>query len=82
MLIGNPNFSDTQIYINVEYFYIDRLYIHILRRIEALSHPYQSLDAIESPHHPGDMREGVMTLALYEFLCVNRMPTLSQGMFL
>ena len=30
---------------------------------------YQSLDAIESPHYPGDMREGVMTLALYAFLC-------------
>ena len=43
---------------------------------------YQPIDAIESPHYPWDMREGVMVLALYEFLCGNRMPTLSQCMFL
>ena len=42
----------------------------------------QSLDGVDSaPHYPGDMREGVMALALYEFLCVNRMPTLIQGMY-
>ena len=43
---------------------------------------YRPLDAIELPHYPGGNREGVMALALYEFLCGNRMPTLSQCMCL
>ena len=51
-------------------------------RLSVTCASYQPLDAIESPHYTGGMSEGVMALALYEFLCGNRMPTVSQCMCL